>query len=152
MATWVVDSAKPRWLEARMTAAEALSAAMPCGGRDLDQALAERTDDPPAAEVGAGGDGDRAGELHPERDAVVSVHSPAAIRARVMTPIVFWASLVPCASETSEALPIWPQRKPWSVNCSATPDDDPEDQPGADRGDHAGDDRRRRPRAGSPCR
>jgi hypothetical protein len=28
-----------------------------------------------------------------------------------MTPIVFCASLVPCASETSEALPIWPMRK-----------------------------------------
>ena len=31
-----------------------------------------------------------------------------------MTPIVFCASLVPCASETSEAEPIWPQRKPAS--------------------------------------
>ena len=31
VATWVVDRAKPRWLEARMTAADALSAAMPCG-------------------------------------------------------------------------------------------------------------------------
>ena len=32
VATWVVDSAKPRWLDVRMTAADALSAAMPCGG------------------------------------------------------------------------------------------------------------------------
>ena len=32
VATWVVDRAKPRWLEARMTAADELSAAMPCGG------------------------------------------------------------------------------------------------------------------------
>ena len=31
VATWVVDSAMPRWLEDRMTAAEAVSAAMPCG-------------------------------------------------------------------------------------------------------------------------
>ena len=31
VATWVVDSAKPRWLDARMTAAEDDSAAMPCG-------------------------------------------------------------------------------------------------------------------------
>ena len=52
---------------------------------------------------------------------VVSVHCPAAMRARVITPIVFWASLVPWASETSEALPIWPQRKPRSVKRSATP-------------------------------
>ena len=51
----------------------------------------------------------------------VSVQSPVAIRARVMTPIVFCASLVPWASETSEALPIWPQRKPLSVKRSATP-------------------------------
>ena len=32
VATWVVDSAKPRWLDARMTAAEEDSAAIPCGG------------------------------------------------------------------------------------------------------------------------
>jgi len=31
VATWVVERAKPIWLEARMTAAEELSAAMPCG-------------------------------------------------------------------------------------------------------------------------
>ena len=36
----------------------------------------------------------------------VSVQEPEAIRARVMTPIVFCASLVPCASETREAVPI----------------------------------------------
>ena len=32
VATWVVDRANPRWLDVRMTAADALSAAMPCGG------------------------------------------------------------------------------------------------------------------------
>ena len=37
---------------------------------------------------------------------------PFAIRARVMTPMVFCASLVPCASETIDAEPIWPIRKP----------------------------------------
>ena len=31
VATWVVESAKPRWLDARITAADALSAAMPWG-------------------------------------------------------------------------------------------------------------------------
>ena len=51
----------------------------------------------------------------------VSVQCPEAISARVMTPIVFCASLVPCASETSEALPICPQRKPLSVKRAATP-------------------------------
>ena len=38
---------------------------------------------------------------------------PLAIRARVMTPMVFCASLVPCASETMQADPTWPIRKPW---------------------------------------
>ena len=37
---------------------------------------------------------------------------PLAIRASVMMPMVFCASLVPWASETSEAEPIWPMRKP----------------------------------------
>src|SRR5246127_994462 len=37
---------------------------------------------------------------------------PLAISARVMTPIVFCASLVPCASETTQAEPICPIRKP----------------------------------------
>src|ERR1700749_3432181 len=37
---------------------------------------------------------------------------PLAISARVMTPMVFCASLVPCASETTQAEPICPIRKP----------------------------------------
>ena len=49
------------------------------------------------------------------------VQSPAAISASVMTPMVFCASLVPCASDTSEALPIWPHAEPALVNRSATP-------------------------------
>src|SRR5436305_8143742 len=52
---------------------------------------------------------------------VVLVQLPVAISASVITPIVFCASLVPCASDTSEALPIWPQRKPVSRYRSATP-------------------------------
>jgi hypothetical protein len=46
---------------------------------------------------------------------------PLAIRARVMTPIVFCASLVPCASETIEAEPTWPTRKPPPLVRSAIP-------------------------------
>ena len=38
---------------------------------------------------------------------------PLVISARVMMPMVFCASLVPCASETMQAEPIWPIRKPW---------------------------------------
>ncbi len=34
--------------------------------------------------------------------------------ARVMMPIVFCASFVPWASDTIEAEPIWPIRKPCS--------------------------------------
>src|SRR5580692_6577835 len=37
---------------------------------------------------------------------------PLAISARVMTPMVFCASLVPCASETTQAEPTCPIRKP----------------------------------------
>jgi hypothetical protein len=36
-----------------------------------------------------------------------------------MTPIVFWASLVPWARETIEALPTWPQRNRRSRNLSS---------------------------------
>lgn len=36
-------------------------------------------------------------------------------------PIVFCASLVPCASDTSDAEPIWPRRKPASVRFFGTP-------------------------------
>ncbi len=52
---------------------------------------------------------------------VVSVQSPAAISARVMTPMVFCASLVPCASDIREALPICPHRNPLSVKRRAAP-------------------------------
>src|SRR3984957_8247350 len=37
---------------------------------------------------------------------------PLTIMARVMTPIVFWASFVPWARDTIEADPICPIRKP----------------------------------------
>ena len=40
---------------------------------------------------------------HPERCGTAVGSVAAAIRARVMTPIVFCASLVPCARETIEA-------------------------------------------------
>lgn len=45
---------------------------------------------------------------------------PLAIRARVMTPMVFCASLVPWASETMQAEPTWPSRKPCRCGPSAT--------------------------------
>ena len=46
---------------------------------------------------------------------------PLAISASVMTPMVFWASLVPCDNEISDAPPTCPQRKPASTYRWATP-------------------------------
>ena len=106
VATWVVDSAMPRWLEDRMIAAEAVSAAIPCGEwistRPLPRVRITRQ--PP--DPGAGGDRDSAGTFTQKGIESVLVQLPYAIRDRVMTPIVFCASLVPWASETSEAEPI----------------------------------------------
>lgn len=45
---------------------------------------------------------------------------PLAIIASVMTPMVFCASLAPCASDTSDADPICPKRKPRSRSRSGT--------------------------------
>jgi len=45
---------------------------------------------------------------------------PLAISARVMTPMVFCASLVPWESATSEAVAICPHRKPASRRFCAT--------------------------------
>jgi hypothetical protein len=39
-------------------------------------------------------------------------NAPAEINVKVITPIVFCASFVPCASETSEADAVWPNRNP----------------------------------------
>ena len=64
------------------------------------------------------------------------------ISASVITPIVFWASLVPWASETIEAEPIWPMRKPWGLQHRAHAAADPVQQPGAGARDQRRDDRR----------
>ena len=48
------------------------------------------------------------------------VRCPVVISASAMTPMVFCASLVPCASATSEAVAIWPQRKPSSRRRAST--------------------------------
>src|SRR5262249_15704328 len=42
----------------------------------------------------------------------VALMLPVAIRDSDMTPIVFWASLVRGAGDTSAAEPIWPNRYP----------------------------------------
>ena len=72
------------------------------GRLDLGDPVAHGVDDPPAADRRAGGDRKSADELDPEGDVEVrGADRPCAIRASVITPIVFWASLVPCASETA---------------------------------------------------
>ncbi len=45
--------------------------------------------------------------------------TPDAMRVSVMTPIVFCASEVPCASETIEAEAIWPTLKPFFTEVSS---------------------------------
>ena len=44
---------------------------------------------------------------------------PAVISVSVMMPIVFWASLVPCASATIEPETTWNRRKPRFTVASA---------------------------------
>ncbi len=46
---------------------------------------------------------------------------PAAISTRVMMPMVFWASLVPCARATRLDVKIWPVRKPPRFCVSLLP-------------------------------
>ncbi len=46
--------------------------------------------------------------------------APAAMSASRMMPIDFCASLVPCASETSDAEPTWPQRNARVETSSGT--------------------------------
>ena len=65
-ATWVVESAKPRWLDARIVAVVDASAAKPWVGSISVMSAAHRLDDAPAARVGAERDRDRAGGDHPE--------------------------------------------------------------------------------------
>ena len=55
------------------------------------------------------------GHDHPGRRLRPRARLPLAIRARVITPMVFWASLVPWASDTIDAEPIWPIRNPWDA-------------------------------------
>ena len=83
-------------------------------GLHVGEPLAERADDAPAAHVGAEGDRDAAREDHPglRLGVCALLCQPAMIRVSVMTPIVFCASFVPCASATSDDVKIWPTRNP----------------------------------------
>ena len=76
-ATCVVDSAKPRALEARIVAAVDDSAREALRRLDVGESLAERADDAPAAHVGAEGDRDAAREDHPRLRVGVGTALPA---------------------------------------------------------------------------
>ena len=52
--------------------------------------------------------------------ASLSFTLPEATSARKITPIVFWASFVPCASDMREAVPTCPHRKPRVFLSSET--------------------------------
>ncbi len=110
--TCVVDSAKPRWAEVRITAVEAVSAANPCGDwmSVIPLPMVRMIRQPPMYVPRP---------MASPADAITHSGGPASgprvpteIRVRVMTPMVFCASLVPCASETSDAEAICPTRKP----------------------------------------
>ncbi|KZE40683.1 hypothetical protein AVW09_13905 [Microbacterium sp. T32] len=106
-ATCVVERAKPRALDARIVAAVDVSAEKPCAGLTSVRPL-------PSVRM----------MRHPPMyvpSAIVSAHAsttqicgsgsdadcqPTVMRARVMTPIVFCASFVPCARATSDDVKI----------------------------------------------
>ena len=67
--TWVVDSAKPRCDEVRITAVDGGLGGEALRGLDVGEALAHGPDDPPAADVGAERDRQAGGEDHPDRRA-----------------------------------------------------------------------------------
>ncbi len=111
------------------------------GRADLDQALAHRADDPPAADVGAERDRERAGDLDPERDRpgvgpVAARDQRQGDHAHRLLGVVGAVSqrdqrgaadLAPAEAGLGEAL--------------RDAGGDPVDQPGADAGDHARDER-----------
>ena len=99
-----------------MTVAAVVSAAKPCDRLELDDAVAHRAHDPPAARSRAQRDGGGGEHDDPPRDLdVVAVGmTPAETSARVMMPIVFWASLEPWAKAMNPADTTWRRRKRWA--------------------------------------
>jgi hypothetical protein len=101
-ATWVVDSANPRCVDARIVAAVDVSAAKPCAGftsvRPVPRVLMMRQ---PPMYVPSAIAMAHVTITHPCTSSP-ELCMPAATSVSVMTPIVFWASFVPCASATSD--------------------------------------------------
>jgi hypothetical protein len=84
----------------------------PLRGLDLADPLAERLDDPPAAQIRAERDREARERITQNGGPESGARTPAVISVSVMTPIVFWASFVPWASATIDAETIWPILKP----------------------------------------
>ena len=119
--TCVVESGNPRYEEVKIVVAEEVSAAKPCGdSRSVMPLPRVRMMRQPPMKV------PRAMAM-PQATmtqfGVVAVGARVllAIRANVMIPMVFWASLVPCASAIMEAEPFWASRNPAVFGSSSTP-------------------------------
>src|SRR4051794_4047782 len=110
--TCVVDNGRPRWVEARITAALVVSALKPWTGwmsltrlprvrmiRQPPMYVPSPIADPAATTTQDGG-----GEP--------GASMPAVIRVNVITPMVFCASLVPWARASFDAETRWPTWKP----------------------------------------
>src|SRR5882757_2479520 len=119
VATWVVDSGKPRWLEVRITAVVLDSATKPCG---LWMSLIRRPRvrmirHPPSAVPDAMATAQLA--ITHSGGSALAGSRPTVTSVRVITPMVFCASLVPCDSATIEADTTCVRRKnEVSVPCS----------------------------------
>src|SRR5262245_5079044 len=110
--TCVVESEKPKYDDERIAVAELVSAENPCGEAiSVTRVPSVRITRQPPEKV-------------PRAIAVAHANftqngtpasaesSPPATSVSTITPIVFCASLVPCASATIELDPIWLSRKP----------------------------------------
>src|SRR5690349_24157544 len=100
--TWVVESASPRWLDVRITAALVVSAVKPwTGWMSLTRLPSVRMiRQPPMAVPSA--IASPADSTTQNGGAEPGASSPEVIRVRVITPMVFCASLVPCASASND--------------------------------------------------
>jgi hypothetical protein len=107
-ATWVVERANPRWVDARIVAVVAASAANPRPGSISVSPLprARMMRQPPVyvpiAIAGA------QTTITQSPGPVPAFCEPAAMRVRVITPMVFCASFVPWARETSDEVNTCP--------------------------------------------
>ena len=108
----MVDRAKPRCAALRITAAPAVSAAKPCGVSTslIRRPIVWMIRHPPIAVPAA--IASPAATITHSGGAEPVGSRPTVISVRVITPMVFCASLVPCASATIEAETTCAARNP----------------------------------------